>query len=771
MVKGALFRKSMRDMRKSKSQFISIFIMATLAVFIMTGLDSIWFTIEKHANAIYQATNMSDLWVTVTNPSEQKLWGIKKIHGVELVEKRFTIDADTDLPGEPTLHVYALDDRSTLDQPELQKGRFSKNGGGAVLDSAFAEAHNLKIGEYISIKLNGVWLRLQIEGLALSGEQVFAVKNTATLTPDPSEYGFIVIRTGALERVYGQRVYNQISVKTSPGSNLKQVVQEADAVVGDDLFGITLQKDSSSVSSVNSRIQQFKTLSIVFPMLFLLVTALITQSTMVRMVENQRAQVGILKALGYSKQSILWHYTSYGVIVGVLGSIVGLLLGPNVFGRIMVPQLNLTLADYSLKINYVHFVLVLLLILICTGGVSFLACRKLLSDTPSVLLRDKPPKSGQHIFLESMPSVWQKMKFSSKLIARNIVKNKGRLIMSTIGVMGCTGVIISALTVRSTLSGIGDYTYGTTYTFDQKIVLDTTKTNSRYLKNLELNGITQQLEESAIQVTFPDGRQKMELVSITTKESPLIHLQDIDGNPISLPENGILMTRKLCKELGLNIGDIIGIKLTDKGYVSVPIIQIAYIASGQGIYMTDTYWESLGETFKPTALLVKWNGSPDQKFLSSDVVADSSTRESMQDSLSSSIGVVNLAVLFLIILGSSLAFVVLYNTGILNYVERVRDLATFRVLGFHHREIQYLVLIENYFSVLLGMLSGIPVGRYISWVIASSIDERLDLLGNINLMDVLIAGAMTMLFAWIVNKVIAHKMKEIDIFEALKSVE
>lgn len=771
MVKGALFKKSLRDIRKSKSQFISIFIMATLAVFIMTGLDSIWFTIDRHAGSMYQSANLSDLWVTVANPSEQQLWGIRKIHGVEMVEKRFSANADTDLPGKPTLHVYALDDRTVLDQPLLQTGRFSKSGGGAVLDSSFAEAHNLKTGDYISIKLNGVWLRLHIDGLALSSEHIFAVKNSASLTPDSSDYGFMVIRTGVLESAYVQKVYNQISVKTAPGSNLAGVVQKAGDVVGDNVIGITLQKDSSSVSSVNSRVQQFKTLSLVFPLLFLLVTALITQSTMVRMVENQRAQIGILKALGYSKRSILWHYTSYGVIVGVLGSISGLLMGPNIFGRIMVPQLNLTLTDYSLKVNYLHFVFVLLLILMCTGGVSFLACRHLQGDKPSALLRDKPPKSGKRIFLESMPSVWQKMKFSSKLIARNIVKNKGRLIMSTIGVMGCTGVIISALTVRSTLSGISDYTYGTTFTFDQKIVLDTAKVNSKYLKNLELDGITQQIEESAIQVIFPDGSQKMEPVSITAGESPLIHLQDIDGNPVSLPENGVLMTRKLCKERGLNTGDVIRIKLTKKGYVSVPVIQVAYIASGQGIYITDAYWESLGETFKPTALLIKWNGEPDSKFLSSDAVIDSATRESMQDGLSSSIGIVNLAVLFLIILGSSLAFVVLYNTSMLNYVERVRDLATFRVLGFHHREIRYLVLIENYFSVLFGMLSGIPVGRFISWLIASSIDERLDLLGNITLTDVLTAGAMTVLFAWIVNKVIAYKMKEIDIFEALKSVE
>ena len=771
MVRGALFKKSLRDMQKSKSQFASIFIMATLAVSIMTGLDSIWFTVQNHADAMYRATNLSDLWVTVQNPSEQELWGIRQIGGVAEVEKRFSADADTDLPGNPTLHVYALDDRSTLDQPELQEGRFSKSGGGAVLDSMFARAHGLKIGDRVSVKLNGVWVRLPIDGLALSSEQVFSLKNSATVLPDPAAYGFVVIHTGVLESVYGQKVFNQISVKTEPGTDLTQVEQKADAVIGDDLIGISLQKDSSSVSNVNGRIQQIKTLSVIFPLLFFLITALITQSTMTRLVENQRGQIGILKALGYPRRSILWHYTSYGVMVGVLGALAGLAAGPNIFGRFLVPRMKLTFADYRISVNFGHFALAFLLILLCTGGVSFYACRKLQGDSPAALLRDKPPKKGTHIFLESLPSLWQKMKFSSKLIARNTLKNKGRLIMSTIGVMGCTGAIIAALSIRTMLAGLNVQMYGATFVYDQKVILDTAKADSRYLGNLRLDGVTQQTEESAVEVICPNGERKMEPVTITPKESPLIQMQDVAGNPVSLPGSGILITRKLCEELGVKPGDSIRIKRTGKDYVSVPIAQTAYFASGQGIYMADTYWESLGETFRPTALLVKWNGEPDRRFLASDAVADAATRESQSSGLSSSTQVVNIAVSMMIVMGASLAFVVLYNTSVLNFAERVRDLATLRVLGFHHREIRNLVLIENYFSVLLGMLAGIPVGRYMSWVIASKMGEQMDLLGNITVPDVLIAGGMTLCFAWIVNNVVARKMKRIDMLEALKSVE
>ena len=191
----------------------------------------------------------------------------------------------------------------------------------------------------------------------------------------------------------------------------------------------------------------------------------------------------------------------------------------------------------------------------------------------------------------------------------------------------------------------------------------------------------------------------------------------------------------------------------------------------RGFFLSDTYWKVLGETFKPTSLLVKWNGAPDLKFLSSDAVTDSVTRESQSSGLSSSTQVVNIAVVMMIIMGAALAFVVLYNTSILNFTERIRDLATLRVLGFHHGEIRNLVLIENYFSVLLGVIFGIPVGRSISWIVAKNLDSRLDLFGTITPQNALAAGLLTLLFAWIINRVVAKKMKNLDMLSALKSVE
>ena len=370
-----------------------------------------------------------------------------------------------------------------------------------------------------------------------------------------------------------------------------------------------------------------------------------------------------------------------------------------------------------------------------------------------------------------MSALWNKIKFSNKLIARNTLKNKSRIIMSTIGVMGCTGVIVAALSINDMITGISGQIYQDTFSYDHKVLVDTAKTDTRYFNNLGLDGVTQQVQETAVEVICPDGRQKMEPLTITPRESPLIHLKTVDGAPVSIPENGILMTRKLCETLGVQPGDSIRVKRSNQGYVTVPVVQSAYMASGQGMYMTDTYWKSLNQTFQPTALLIKWNSAPDEAFLSGDAVEDFTTREEQEAGFSDNTQIMALAISLLIAMGAALAFAVLYNCGILNYSERVRDLATLRVLGFHQEEIRNLVLLENYFSVLFGLIFGVPTGWLIAQTVAIGLDKQMDLSAGISPQVVLIAGAITLLFAWITNQAVAKKMKNLDMLEALKSVE
>lgn len=769
MVGKALFTKSLRDMNKSRTQFISILIMATIAVSVVTGIDCIWKTIDVNAGVIYEATNIADMWVNVVNPTEQEMWSVSRIPGVEKTEKRFMTNSPADLEGAPTLRVYTVSGQSTMDLPKLVEGR-RPGRGGAVLDEAFAAAHGLKINDSIRIKLNGRWVRLPIDGLALSSEHIHSVNGTTDTFPNPKKYGFVIINDETLKSAYGMKIYNQISVRLAPGADTVQMQARIDKVIGDNLIGIIARDDNASVNNINTNIQQFKLLAQVFSLMFFIITALITQSTMVRMVENQRTQIGILKALGYKKRSILWHYASYGVYMGLLGSFLGLVIGPNLFGRILVPALKLNLGDDRLMVNYPNFIIALGIIILCTGGVSFYACLKIQGDTPAVLLRAKPPREGNHIFLEYLPRLWNGMKFSHRLIARNTLRNKMRFIMSVLGITGCTGLIVAAFTITDMINGIALQTYNVTYKYDHKVVLDP-KTDARFMRNLKLDGTVQQVQEAAVQIITPGGERKMELLTVTPKESPLIHFKDMDGNGVLLPDDGISITRKLAETLDIKVGDTIRVKRTDESYIRMPIRQIVYMAVRQGMYMTDACYKSMGETFKPTAVLVKWVGQPDYGFLTGDYADEHVDRDSQIADIQSSTKIVYTAGILLIIMGAILAFVVLYNSSILNFSERIRDLTTLQVLGFYKKEIRSLVLTENILSVIMGLVFGIPMGKALADIVAGSLDEQMDLISHISLGTAAFSIILTAIFALIVNGVVAKKMGNIDMLEALKSVE
>ena len=771
MVTGVLFKKSIQDMKQSLSQFVSIFVMATVAISIVVGLDSIWKTIESRSDQMYQNSNLSDIWITVPNPSEAKMWSIRRINGVSQAERRFVVNSNVQIEGSPTLRVYAMPSGNTLNLPDIKSGE-KLTKGGAVLDRNFAQAHRLSVGDLVKVEINDKKVDFRIEALALSSEHIFSVKDAGSLIPDATKYGFIVVNEEKIAAAYGgHKPYNQIVVRLEGNTDVKAVQNQIDSIFGKKLISVAARSDNSSMEMVEGKIQQFKMLATVFPLMFFLVTALITFSTMMRLVENQRNQIGLLKALGYSRHSIIWHYTSYGVYTGILGSVAGLLVGPILIGNALISKLHFLLAfsNYRLSLNIPHYLLNSALIIFCTGGVSCYSCLRLQGEKPAALLRNRPPKNGNSIFLEQIPRIWNNMKFSNKLIARNVLQNKFRLIMSIMGVMGCTGLIISAFTLYDMVSGITASTYGRIYTYDQMIMLDD-RTTDRDIKNLHLDGTVEDLEQGKVQIIAANGSRRVAPISVFSRVSPLIHLQDVDGKNVALPENGIVMTRKLAELMNVKAGDVVRIKRSDDNYVSVRIEKLVHMAAGQGIYMSDLYWKKIGENYKPTEVMIKWVHL-DQNFLNSDYVKSYVDMNTQKTDFEGNLTAVKSAALLLITFGSILAFVVLYNMGILNFSERTRDLATLEVLGFRQKEIQPLVLTDNFLSVSIGILFGIPVGSVLTSILSKGFGDDLDLIGHITMGKIWPAALMTILFAVIVNIAVSNKIKKIDMLQALKSVE
>lgn len=771
MVKGVLLKKSLRDMKRSLVQFISIFIMASVAVSMLAGLDSIWKTVQVHSAEMYKTSNLSDLWISIINPTEKDMWAINEIKGIGKTEKRFVIDVQTNLKDEPSLKLYTMNDKSTLDKPYITSGSL-KTKSGAILDKNFAKANHLKRGDSLRVEINDKWIDFKIEALGLSSENIFSIKDSTELQPDSKKYGFITVDEEKIKKAYGgEKIYNQVAVKYEKAADDTKIKASIDKRLGDDLLGIITRKDNRSVSDVDAKIVQFKTMAAVFPFMFFVVTALVTLSTMSRLVEEQRNQIGTLKALGYSKKSIIWHYTSYGVYVGVLGAAAGALIGPNFLGKILMNNFQRLYVMYTYTmVPYIpNIVIGTVLIILCTAGIACYSCIKIQNEMPAVLLRTKQPKKGNHIFLERIPSVWNRLKFSQKLIARNTMKNKGRMLMSVLGIMGCSGLIIAALTLNTTMKGISKIVYEEVYSYDNIALLDS-KTTDKDIYNLHIKGITQDIEETVMQAVAENGERRMAHVSVLTKNSPLFHLSGLDGKPVVVPDEGILITRKLAETLHIEAGDKLALKKTDDSYYEVEIKQVIYMVSGQGIYMARDYWEALGENYKPTSLFIKWQTN-DYSFLKSDYVKSQTSITEQKAKFDENLKILFTSVAMLISSGGILAFVVLYNLGVLNFYERVRDLATLKVLGFYKKEISSLVLMENIVSAVLGILAGVPLGGVLVKIITRGFGESLDLISVVKLENVLMAGGITFIFVIIVNVVVQKKINTIDMLEALKSVE
>lgn len=772
MVKHTLFIKSLRDMKKSLVQFVSIFLMSMIAISIVTGLDSIWMTMKLRSEGMYQSTGLSDLWLTASNPSERDMWKAERLKGVKKAERRLVINCDADLADSPVLRVYAMPSGYTMNTPYKTEGR-QKTKCGAVLDQSFAKAHGLSVGDKIRVKMNEVWLEFPIEELALNSEHILSIQDSSSMIPDSRKYGFIMVDIEAVGKAFGgQKVYNQVSVRLTADAKEADVKAGLEQIFGDRLGGIINHTDHTSLENTYARMNLFRILSTIFPSIFFLVTALITLSTMVRLVEDQRNQIGILKASGYEKRVIMWHYTSYGIYVGVLGAISGVIAGPNIIGRILMSNLKslFVFPDYSLELNVVKIILCTLLIVISTGGISCYSCLKLLGEVPAELLRTKPPKKGNHILLERFTGIWDSMKFSSKLVARNISKNKARMGMSILGVMGCSGLIIGALSLKTMINGLSEQTFGEMYTYDQRLKLDR-GVSHRFIKNLKIDGDFQDMEETSVQVTTDSGIRKVVKLTLLPEESPLIYLTDLKGQQIFIPDEGIIITRKLSELLGASEGDRVELKIPGEGNKTVKITGIASMTIGQGIYARNSYWEALGGDYEPGYLLVKWNAEPDQNILNSSRIVRAVLRTQQKKDFESNINIVNVAAIMLIVSGSSLAFVVIYNMSILNFFERVRDLATLKVLGFYEKEIRYLVLIENFISTVAGIILGIPVGKMITTIFVAGFGDDFDLNGSLSIINIGISAVMTLLFMILVNTVVSRKMKRIDMLEALKSVE
>lgn len=534
--------------------------------------------------------------------------------------------------------------------------------------------------------------------------------------------------------------------------------------------------------------ERMANLASVFPVIFFLVAALVCLTTMTRMVEEQRVQIGSLKAMGYSGLAISRKYLLYGLLPSLTGGVFGLVIGYILFPKmiftayqIMYQMPNIELRAYGGISAYS-----LLAAVACTTLATLWACLATLRETPASLMRPRTPKAGKRVFLEYIKPLWRKMSFTHKVTARNLFRYQKRFWMTVIGIGGCTALIIAGFGMRSSLLFTMSRQYDDLFHYSAQVTLSSNVLpEERQAVEDFLAGDSRVVNDvpctasSATVITSSYSTTAYVEVMEAGEIGKVIDLLDCKtGEPITMEDTGVYIDQKLSELLKVSVGDTFFLDGDARGDVTVAGIYEHY--TGHFIYMTPSYYEqTLHADSEPNAYLMNFTSDDTdtcnaifEKLLSMNGVVTTSRMRDTQDTYMHSMERVDFVVVIIILAAAALAMVVLFNLSNINITERQRELATIKLLGFYDKEVSAYVYRENIVLTVFGILMGCFMGHWLHIYLVRSTEIDLMMFGRQTAPSAYVyAAILTMLFSVLVNVLAHFKMKKIDMVESLKSAE
>jgi putative ABC transport system permease protein len=571
-----------------------------------------------------------------------------------------------------------------------------------------------------------------------------------------------------------------------------QTAQQELDDIDEPVWYVFTRDDNAGYSTFSQNADRLDAVASVFPVFFLLVAVLVCVTTMTRLIEEKRTEIGTLKALGYSNLSIIMKFVIYSMIAGVAGSIVGIAIGVLTIPFIIYNAYKIMyfIGDITLVLNIPSIVLGVLAAVVCTTVVSVVVCCRSLSHKPASIMRPKAPKAGKRIFLERITLLWQHLNFTSKLTARNLLRYKSRLCMTVIGVAGCTALIVAAFGLLNSFVPLTHAQFEDIYKYDAVVVPKESGSESDLQYLLDVvdgdDNVSDYMlavqEEASVEFngTLKEDGTYLEVVEKPEELGTIISLHTrSDKTELALSDNGVLINEKLSEEMGLEVGDTITVS-SDSGKAEVKIEGIFEQYIYNYIYMSPTLYKSLYqkevEYNMMDVVLKNTSDSVETAFsshcLDNSKVAAVSYVASSLDDFRNMLNSLNMVVLVMITCAAALAFVVLYNLTNINIAERVREIATFKVLGFYNKETSAFIYIENVVLTILGIAVGLVLGIFLTGFIVQTVEVDNIMFGReIFFSSYLYAAGLTILFSLIVNFVMSFKIKAVNMVESLKSVE
>ena len=625
-----LRRKMFRDIKKNLSQFITIFLMIMIGVMAYSGIEAYMDGMSKTADKFYTENNLQDLNV-MGLLNHDDLDKIKKIDNVSDAELKLSITAITD--NDKTLLLNCIESNNISKFYIFEGEKFDKNKSGVWLDRFYAMENNIKVGDSILVKYEGIELHEKVLGLINVPDHLYDVRDESELYPDRKEFGFAYMSINEIDS--NNIAFNSIMVDVNNKKNVSKVKTSIEDNI-ENAKAIVKIEDTASYVTYQGEIDEGKTYVGVFSGIFLFIAMLSVITTMTRVVKNQRTQIGTLKALGFSNRKILFHYIGYGVWVSIFASIVGLLLGYLFIGNVFI---DLEMAFFEIpngkpSMNVTSYLVAIIVILI-VAIITYITGRSILKENPAETLRNKIPSVKSSVINITKKSAFKKLKFSSKWNIRDILRNKIRTFMGLAGVVGCCMLIVCALGMLDSMNFFVKLQFETLYNFDYKLNIKE-NISSEELDTLYSKYGNYTSQSLGIEIKDKDDNREANNIFVHDA-SNYIRFVDKKNNIIKKPnDNGVYVTYKLAETKGYKIGDKITWHIYgDNTYYTSKIIGFNKDPQNQNVTMTRKYLESLGIEYKPDSLYTNINLSKTKEIKDIETIQDiSNLKEGMEGMLS-----------------------------------------------------------------------------------------------------------------------------------------
>ena len=826
----------LREIKRTFTKFLSIFAICALGVAFFAGIRATSPDMKEAGDRLYNTYNLSDISVISTSGlTADNIRDLESIEGIQAVRASLFVDAMARGTGEKekNLRLYSMPiklkseyaplidlipdygiDTSPeyeMNGVEIVSGRMPLNDTEIALDNTLEGSLVKQLGDEITLTTSGGTVTLRVVGFIRSPMYISMFERGTSSIGNGTSDGFAYASGNAISSL-GTKLpvmsllntyYTRADIVISGKEGLSAYSDEYEALVNEvtdriedyastqsGTWYIQDRSGNPGYSDYSENTDRIAAVGDVFPLIFFIVAALVCLTTMTRMVEEQRIEMGTMKALGYGGWQIAMKYEVYAMSACISGGVVGAIIGFKLFPYVIMKGYSIMYYLGKLETPYradIAFMAIAAMA-VCTAAATFSACYASLKEVPATLMRPKAPKAGRRVLLEKIPFIWKKLSFTSKVTVRNLFRYKKRFFMSVIGIAGSGALLVTAFGLNDSIFGIIEKQFGDiwqmdvqAYVYEAMPLADMQELLGKNPANDDFDSVMFCLDS---QMECKNGGRSQSGVHLLGVESAgsmagRINLHN-GGTPVTLDDSGVVVTAKLAETLSIKAGDEINMRTGGEDHL-MRVIGVADNYVYHYVYITAAYYETVfGKAMQYNGFMGNLkDGLTDETMdaMSTQLLSDSRmytvrTIGSIYDSVWDSLSILNYVVLVLILGSGMLTFVVMLNLTNINIGERMRELATLRVLGFYDKEMYAYIFRENNALSVIGAFVGLLFGKIMHlFVIRTCEVDMVMFVRSAKPLSYVYAFALTIAFSLIVNLLMRPKVRAIDMVESLKSAE